>query len=133
MLGLKKRATLRGSANLVYNYDVTLADAIITQDSNGNITVEISRPILDVESVHYENDTLIWEENDYNILCGEKEGQKVQKYWIESFVERGIDKIQEMYNDEDMAEQLNRKAILEVQELIRELNLNNCNVVVKIR
>ena len=132
-LGLKKKATLRGNANLVYNYDITLSDATIIQDEKGNITVEIGRPVLDVESVHYEKDTLIWEQNDYNILCGEEEGQKVTKFFLESFVDEGIKKIQEMYKDEDMQEQLNRKAILETQDLIRTLNLNDCNVQVKIR
>ncbi len=132
-LGLKKRATLKGTANLVYNYDISFANATVTQDENGTITVEISEPTLDIESVHYEKDTLIWEQNDYNLLCGEDEGQKVTKYFLESFVEQGIDKIQDMYNDEDMKVQLKRVAILEVQELIEGLDLNDCTVQVKIR
>ncbi len=132
-LGLKKRATLKGTANLVYNYDVTLADALITQDENGTITVEISEPMLDVEGVHYEKDSLIWQQNDYNLLCSEDEGQKVTKFFMESFVDEGIDKIQDMYNDEDMKTQLKRIAVLEVQELINTLDLNDCTVIVKIR
>lgn len=132
-LGLKKRATLKGTANLVYNYDVTFADALITQDKNGTITVEIGEPILDVEGVHYEKDSLIWQQNDYNLLCNEDEGQKVTKFFMESFVDEGIDKIQDMYNDEDMKTQLKRIAVLEVQELINTLDLNDCTVVVKIK
>ena len=132
-LGLKKRATLKGTANLVYNYDISFADATVTQDENGTITVEIGEPTLDIESVHYEKDTLIWEQNDYNLLCGENEGQKVTKFFLESFVEEGISKIQSMYNDGDMKTQLKRIAILEVQELIEGLDLNDCTVQVKIR
>ena len=86
-----------------------------------------------MDSVHYENDTLIWQQNDYNLLCGEKEGEKVTKYFLETFVEVGREKIKDMYTDKDMNEQLNRIAVLEVQELIQGLNLNDCTVVVKLR
>ena len=132
-LGLKKRATLKGSANLVYSYDVYFSNATVTQDNNGTITVEIDKPTLDMDSVHYENDTLLWQQNDYNLLCGEKEGEKVTKYFLETFVEVGREKIKDMYTDKDMNEQLNRIAVLEVQELIQGLNLNDCTVVVKLR
>ncbi len=132
-LGLKKRVTLKGSANLVYNYDVSLANAEITQDEYGTVTIKIDSPTLDIDSVHYERDTLIWEQNDYNLLCNEDDGQQATKYFLESFVEKGTDKIQDMYNDKHMREQLDRIAVLEIQELIEGLNLNNCTVIVKIK
>ena len=64
ILGLTKRVTLKGTANLVYNYDISLANAEITQDAYGTITIKIDSPTLDIESVHYERDTLIWRENN---------------------------------------------------------------------
>ena len=53
-------------------------------------------------------------------------------YFVE-LVEQGTVKIQDMYNDKHMREQLDRVAVLEVQELIEGLNLNNCTVIVKIK
>ena len=133
ILGLTKRVTLKGTANLVYNYDISLANAEITQDAYGTITIKIDSPTLDIESVHYERDTLIWQENNYNLLCNEDDGQQATKYFLESFVEQGTVKIQDMYNDKHMRKQLDRVAVLEVQELIEGLNLNNCTVIVKIK
>lgn len=133
ILGLTKRVTLKGTANLVYNYDISLANAEITQDAYGTITIKIDSPALDIESVHYDRDTLIWQENNYNLLCNEDDGQQATKYFLESFVEQGTVKIQDMYNDKHMREQLDRVAVLEVQELIEGLNLNNCTVIVKIK
>ena len=133
-LGLKKRATLKGSANLVYNYDVSFADATIEMlDEGRTLRVTISEPYLDVESVHMEKDTLMVYEDKYNILCNEHDGQKVMKYFNDTFVENGIENIKKLYNNFDKKEELRKIAISEVQELIKTFDLNDCTVVVKLR
>lgn len=132
-LGLKRKAELVGRADLIYNYDVHFDNAIVTQDEKGNITITIDSPTLDVDSVHMERDTLILEEKDYNIWCSEKDGEKVMRYYIESFTDRGIKNIEEMYNTTEKRATLNKVAKEEITKLVQTFNLNNCSITVKIR
>ena len=132
-LGLKKKSTLIGRADLIYSYDVHFDNATVTQDDKGNITVTIDSPTLDIDSVHMERDTLILEEKDYNIWCSEKDGEKVMRYYIESFTDRGIKNIEDMYSTAEKKVILNKIAKEEVMKLIQTFNLNNCSVTVKIR
>ena len=132
-LGLKRKAELVGRADLIYNYDVHFDNAIVTQDEKGNITITIDSPTLDIDSVHMERDTLILEEKDYNIWCSEKDGEKVMRYYIESFTDRGIKNIEEMYNTTEKRATLNKIAKEEITKLVQTFNLNNCSITVKIR
>ena len=132
-LGLKRKAELVGRADLIYSYDVHFDNATVTQDEKGNITITIDSPTLDIDSVHMERDTLILEEKDYNIWCSEKDGEKVMRYYIESFTDRGIKNIEEMYNTTEKRVVLNKIAKEEVMKLVQTFNLNNCSVTVKIR
>ena len=124
-LGLKKKSTLIGRADLIYSYDVHFDNATVTQDDKGNITVTIDSPTLDIDSVHMERDTLILEEKDYNIWCSEKDGEKVMRYYIESFTDRGIKNIEDMYSTAEKKVILNKIAKEEVMKLIQTFNLNN--------
>ena len=132
-LGLKRKAELVGRADLIYSYDVHFDNATVTQDEKGNITITIDSPTLDIDSVHMERDTLILEEKDYNWLCNEENGEKVMRYYIESFTDRGIKNIEDMYNTTEKRVTLNKIAKEEVMKLIQTFNLNNCSVTVKIR
>lgn len=132
-LGLKRKAELVGRADLIYSYDVRFDNATITQDDKGNITITIDSPTLDIDSVHMERDTLILEEKDYNIWCSEKDGEKVMRYYIESFTDRGIKNIEDMYNTTEKRVTLNKIAKEEVMKLVQTFNLNNCSITVKIR
>ena len=132
-LGLKRKAELVGRADLIYSYDVHFDNATVTQDEKGNITITIDSPTLDIDSVHMERDTLILEEKDYNIWCSEKDGEKVMRYYIESFTDRGIKNIEDMYNTTEKRVTLNKIAKEEIMKLVQTFNLNNCSVTVKIR
>ncbi len=88
--GLKRKATLKGTGNLIYDYDISLSSADITLDvENNTITISIDEPYFDEESVHLEQDSLIID-SDYNWLCRTEEGGKVTQYFIDDFVEDGI-------------------------------------------
>ena len=133
-LGLKKRATLKGTANLVFNYDVSLSDATIEILNNGKtLKVIISEPFLDEESVHMDKDSLIIHEDNYNILCGEYEGQQTMKYFNDTFVNNGIDNIKELYNNVSKRQEINKIAIGEIRALIETFNINDCTIIVEIR
>lgn len=134
ILGLKKKATLKGSANLVYDYDILLSSANIQCDvENNSITVLIDEPYLDEQSVHMELDSLIITEDKHNILCGNEEGRKVEGFFRDSFVEVGIENISEHYSTENNKKKLNQQAISQVKKLVETLNLTNVNVIVKIK
>lgn len=133
-LGFKKRATLKGTANLVFNYDVSLSDATIEILNNGKtLKVIISEPFLDEESVHMDKDSLIIHEDNYNILCGEYEGQQTMKYFNDTFVNNGIDNIKELYNNVSKRQEINKIAIGEIRALIETFNINDCTIIVEIR
>ena len=133
-LGFKKRATLKGTANLVFDYDVSLSDATIEILNNGKtLKVTISEPFLDEESVHMDKDSLIIHEDNYNILCGEYEGQQTMKYFTDTFVNNGIDNIKELYNTADKRKEINRIAIGEIRALIETFNINDCTIIVEMK
>lgn len=133
-LGLKKRATLKGTANLVFDYDVSLSDATIEILNNGKtLKVIISEPFLDEESVHMDKDSLIIHEDKYNILCGEYEGQQTMKYFNDTFVANGIDNIKELYNTADKRKEINKIAIGEIRALIETFNINDCTIIVEMK
>ena len=132
-LGLKRKATLKGTGNLVYDYDISLNSAEIKLDvENNTITILIDSPYLDEESVHLEQDSLIMD-SDYNWLCRTEEGEKVTKYFIDDFVEDGINNLTEYYKTENNKKKLENNAISQVRELVETLNLYDCTVIVKIK
>lgn len=132
-LGLKRKAVLKGTGNLVYSYDVSLSSADIELDVEHNtITILIDEPYLDEESVHIEKDSLILN-GDYNWLCGSEEGEKITEYFVNNFVEDGITNLTEHYKSENNRRKLNQSAISQVKELVQTLNLHDCTVIVKIK
>ena len=132
-LGLKRKAVLKGTGNLVYSYDISLKSADIKLDVEHNtITISIDEPYLDEESVHLEQDSLIID-SDYNWLCRTEEGKKTTQYFIDDFVEDGINNLTEYYNTENNRKRLENSAICEVKELVQTLNLYDCTVIVKIK
>ena len=134
LLGFKKKATLKGSANLVYDYDILLSSADIQCDvENNTITVLIDQPYLDEQSVHMELDSLVITEDKHNILCGNEEGRKVEGFFRDSFVEEGTQKLLDYYSSENKKNKLNQQAITQVKKLVETLNLTNVTVIVKIK
>ena len=132
-LGLKRKAVLKGTGNLVYSYDISLKSADIKLDVEHNtITISIDEPYLDEESVHLEQDSLIID-SDYNWLCRTEEGGKVTQYFVDDFVEDGIKNLTEHYKSENNRKKLNQNAITQVKELVETLNLYDCTVIVKIK
>ena len=132
-LGLKRKAVLKGTGNLVYDYDILLNSADIQSDvENNTITILLDAPYLDEESVHIEKDSLILD-SDYNWLCGSEEGDKVRGYFSDNFIEEGIASLNEHYNTENNRNKLNQNAISQVKKLVETLNLHDCTVVVKIK
>ena len=132
-LGLKRKAVLKGTGNLVYDYDVLLNSADIQSDvENNTITILLDAPYLDEESVHIEKDSLILD-SDYNWLCGSEEGDKVRGYFSDNFIEDGIASLNEHYSTENNRNKLNQNAISQVKKLVETLNLHDCTVVVKIK
>ncbi len=132
-LGLKRKATLKGTGNLVYSYDVSLKSADIKLDVEHNtITISIDEPYLDEDSVHLEQDSLIID-SDYNWLCRTEEGEKTTQYFVDDFVEDGINNLTEYYKSENNRKKLENNAITQVRELVETLNLYDCTVIVKIK
>lgn len=132
-LGLKRKATLKGTGNLVYDCDVLLSSADIQTDVERNtITILLDEPYLDENSVHIEKDSLILD-SDYNWLCGSEEGDKIRGYFNDDFVEDGITNLNEHYKTENNRKKLNQNAISQVKRLVETFNLYNCTVIVKIK
>lgn len=133
-LGLHKKAVLSGAGNLVYDVDICLSSATIDCNVETNtITILLDEPTLDLESVHLEQDSLVIKENDYNFLCGTKDGEKVMSHYRESFVDKGKDNLEEYYSNENSKNRLRQQAIREVKSLVQTLNLKDCNVIVKMK
>lgn len=132
VLGIKKRAVIKGVANLMYSCDVDLSQSEITVE-NKTIVVKIEKPYLNEKSVHMENNTLIIQEDEYSLLCSKKDCSKVMNYYMESFVSEGIENLHEYYSSDKQQDNLNKIAIQQVKSLIETLNITDTTVVVKIK
>lgn len=133
-LGLKSKGTLVANAKAYYEYKVDLKDAKVT--TNGNtINITLPRVSLNKDSVHMVNNTfkIVEKETKDNILMNEKDGKKIQRYWIESFNTSAINKINEYYDRGEMRDKLEENARREVRDLINTLGLNNTNVKINIK
>ena len=63
----------------------------------------------------------------------EKDGKKIQRYWIESFNTSAINKINEYYDRGEMRDRLEQNAKKEVMDLLNTLGLNRTNVKINIK
>lgn len=131
ILGLKKQITLSGRGELQYSANVNLNGAIITQRDK-TITIEIEKPYIDEASVHLKENTLIMDTTDANWVSNKYDSMEAQRLFNDSFNTSGRDNILNIYRTQDKQKYLNKIAIAEVQTLVRNLNLTDCTVIVKI-
>ena len=133
-LGLKSKGTLVANAKAYYEFNVDLKKATVTVRGN-TINIELPRPTLNKNSVHMVNDTFKEVEKDTknNILMNEKDGKKIQRYWIESFNTSAINKINEYYDRGEMRDRLEQNAKKEVLDLLNTLGVNKTNVRINIK
>lgn len=131
MLGLKKEITIKGHGKVLYSVNVRLSDAIVTAEGK-NILVQIRQPEVDNESINLQRGTLVIENTDANFIANKEDGMAAQKFFIESFVDAGVENVNDLYKTENQRKYINEVAKAEVEKLIQTLNLNDCNVRVKI-
>lgn len=133
-MGIKKHVEMAGHGKLQYSAVVNLSSAIITSNNNGkDITIQIEAPYIDINSIKLKQNSLIINNRDYSFFCNRTDSAQAQKLYMDSFVDSGVNKLTELYNQKDKQNQLDRVAISEVHSLIRALNLNgNVNIRVEI-
>lgn len=132
-LGMKRKATLSGTATCVYDVDVRLSNANIFVDSRNVLNVELERPFLNRDSVHMEQNTFLMnkEKSKLNMWMRREDSQELQKFWDNTFNIRAIDKLEEYYNEQYQRDKLNSIAKQEVGDLLRTLNVTNYKITIK--
>lgn len=133
-MGIKKHVEMTGHGKLQYSAVVNLSSAIITSNNNGkDITIQIEAPYIDINSIKLKQNSLVINNRDYSFFCNRTDSAQAQKLYMDSFVDSGVNKLTELYNQKDKQNQLDRTAISEVHSLVRALNLNgNVNIRVEI-
>lgn len=133
-LGFKSKGVLVANAKAYYEFDVNLKDAIVTF-SNNTINIELPRVKLNKDSVHMINNTFkeVKKESKNNFLMNDKDGEKLMRYFIESFNTSAVDKIEEYYDKGVMRDKLEDYAKKEVKGLIDSLGLNQTNIKINIK
>ena len=96
------------------------------------IIIKISAPYIDLNSIKLMPNTLIMDKTQGNLFTNKRDGAEAQKLYMDSFVQSGANKIIETYNTFAKQEYLNKVAKTEIHNLVRTLNLNNCNITVEI-
>lgn len=99
-LGFHKRATLTGTANVYFEYHISLADSYI-EETDSKVKITLNNVYLDRETVHLEKDSFIRidDECSNNILTGYETGEKVRDYWNDSLIDKSYEYIEDYYND----------------------------------
>ena len=134
MLGLDHKIMLEGRGQVQYDVVVNYSSAIVTTTNNGrDIKIQLQKPYLDENSIKLKENTLIMENTNYNFWSNKKDGVQAQKFFMDSFVDSGRNKLLDYYRTQEKQNYINKVAIAQTQTLIRTLNINgNCNVVVEI-
>jgi hypothetical protein len=134
MLGLDHKIMLEGRGQIQYDVVVNYSSAIVSTTNNGRgIKIQLQKPYLDENSIKLKENTLIMENTNYNFWSNKKDGTQAQKFFIDSFVDSGRNKLLDYYRTQEKQNYINKVAIAQTQTLIRTLNINgNCNVVVEI-
>jgi hypothetical protein len=134
MLGLDHKIMLEGRGQVQYDVVVNYSSAIVSTTNNGrDIKIQLQKPYLDENSIKLKENTLIMENTNYNFWSNKKDGTQAQKFFIDSFVDSGRNKLLDYYRTQEKQNYINKVAIAQTQTLIRTLNINgNCNVVVEI-
>lgn len=129
MLGLHRKATLVGNANVYFQYQVSLANAYITETAD-KITIQLSEVYLDRDTVNIVPNSFIRldDECSKNILANYKMGEKLMDYWNQSLIEKSYGYIEENFND---SVKIQSYAIKEVKDLVRTITDKNVEVIFK--
>ena len=131
--GVKKRIELDGYGDLRYDVVVNLSTAQLTTANNGkDITIKINAPYIDMNSIGLVPNTLVMKEVHGNLFTNKRDGAEAQKLYMDSFVQGGVNRITETYSTRAKQNYINRVAKTEIHNLVKTLNLNNCNVTVVI-
>lgn len=128
-LGFHRRATLTGNANVYFQYNVPLANALITEDET-TIKIELSNPYLDKATVNIVPNTFIRidDECSNNILTGYQSGEKVMDYWNQSLLDKSYKYIEETYDDNM---NVRNDTIREVKNLVQTLTNKKVEIIFK--
>lgn len=129
MLGLHRKATLVGNANVYFQYQVSLANAYITETAD-KITIQLSEVYLDRDTVNIVPNSFIRldDECSKNILANYKMGEKLMDYWNQSLIEKSYEYIEENFND---SVKIQSYAIKEVKDLVKTITDKNVEVIFK--
>ena len=129
MLGLHREATLTGNANVYFQYQVSLANAYITETAD-KITIQLSEVYLDRDTVNIVPNSFIRldDECSKNILANYKMGEKLMDYWNQSLIEKSYGYIEENFND---SVKIQSYAIKEVKDLVKTITDKNVEVIFK--
>jgi hypothetical protein len=129
MLGLHRKATLVGNANVYFQYQVSLANAYITETAD-KITIQLSEVYLDRDTVNIVPNSFIRldDECSKNILANYKMGEKLMDYWNQSLIEKSHGYIEENFND---SVKIQSYAIKEVKDLVKTITDKNVEVIFK--
>ena len=132
-LGMKRKATLSGTATCIYDVDVRLSNANIFVDSGNVLNVELERPFLDKDSVHMEQNTFLMNEkkSNLNMWMRREDSQELQNFWNNTFNIRAIEKLEDYYNEQYQRDKLDSIAKQEVGDLLRTLNVTNYKITIK--
>jgi hypothetical protein len=131
--GVKKHMSLHGHGDLQYNAVVNFSTATVTSINNGrDIIIRVDAPYIDLNSIKLVPNTLVMDKTQGNLFTNKRDGAEAQKLYMDSFVQSGTNKIIETYGTFAKQEYLNRAAKTEIHNLVRALNLNNCNIIVEI-
>jgi hypothetical protein len=132
-MGIKRKATLSGSATCIYDVDIRLSDANIFVDNKNVLHVELEEPFLNKESVHLEENTFLINErkSDMNFWMKKEDAQDLMRYWSNSFNMSAIEKLEDLYREEYQREKLNAIAKQEVGDLLKTLKVEKFKITIK--
>ena len=129
ILGLHRKATLVGNANVYFQYNISLADANISETED-KITIELKSIYLDRDTVNIVPNSFIRldDECSKNLLANYKSGEKIMDYWNQSLIEKSYEYIEENYND---SVKIRAYATKEVKNLVNTITDKKVEVIFK--
>lgn len=126
ILGMKSNYRLTGTADFYYSHVVDLTSYKILAVSKNDITISINRAYLDKDACHRVNNTFyrMDSECDASLLSNKKDAERATRHWEDTFDKKGIEKVEEYYNDPEMKQILNEHTKTIITDLFKTMGYN---------
>lgn len=107
-MGIDQTEILSATAKAYYQFTTKLNEAKV-ETNKDKIIVTVKKPTLNKEATHRINNTMYIDESKSSLFSTKENSKKVMQFWEDTFTPRANEKIEKLYNDKDLEDEVVRQ------------------------